>query len=73
MKFDSISVIECMKGAEDEEIIRMAIKENRVIITNDKEFGRLAIFYKPPGLKNQYVEDAYASLIRKRQVRRANV
>jgi len=36
MKFDSISVIECMKGAEDEEIIRMAIKENRVIITNDR-------------------------------------
>jgi predicted nuclease of predicted toxin-antitoxin system len=50
MNFDVISVIECMKGAEDEEIIHRAIKEDRIIITNDKDFGRLAGFYELPGL-----------------------
>jgi predicted nuclease of predicted toxin-antitoxin system len=50
MNFDSVSVIEYMKGAEDEEIMQRAVKENRVIITNDKDFGRLATFYKPPGM-----------------------
>ena len=50
LKYDSISVIECMKGAEDEAILRLAVKECRVIITNDKDFGRLAGFFKPPGI-----------------------
>jgi predicted nuclease of predicted toxin-antitoxin system len=62
MGFDSVSVIECMKGALDEEIIKRAIEENRVIITNDKYFGRLADFYKLPGiillrLKNESIEN----------------
>lgn len=62
MNFDSVSVIECMKGAEDEEIIKRAVKEDRVIITNDKDFGRLAGFYKPPGiillrLKDESIEN----------------
>jgi len=50
MNFDAISVIQFMKGAGDEEIIRKAIDENRVIITNDKDFGWLASLYKPPGI-----------------------
>ena len=50
LKHDSVSVIECMKGAEDEEILRLAVKERRVIVTNDKDFGRLAGFFKPPGI-----------------------
>ena len=50
LKYDSISVIECMKGAQDEEILRLAVKERRVIVTNDKDFGRLAGFFKPPGI-----------------------
>ena len=50
MGFDSVSVLECMKGALDEEIIQRAVEENRVIITNDKYFGRLAGFYKLPGI-----------------------
>ena len=48
--FDAVSVIECMKSAEDEEVLRRAVKEGRVIITNDKDFGRLAGFFKPPGI-----------------------
>ena len=50
MGFDSVSVIECMKGALDEDILKRAVAENRVIITNDKYFGRLAEFYKLPGI-----------------------
>jgi predicted nuclease of predicted toxin-antitoxin system len=50
MGFDSLSVIEIMKGAEDIDIIKKAKKENRIIITNDKDFGWLATIYKPPGL-----------------------
>jgi predicted nuclease of predicted toxin-antitoxin system len=50
MGFDSVSVIECMKGADDEDIIQRAIEENRMIITNDKYLGRLAGFYKLPGI-----------------------
>ena len=50
LNYDSVSFIECMKGAEDEEILRLAVKELRVIITNDKDFGRLAGFFKPPGI-----------------------
>ncbi len=38
-----------MKGAEDEKILRLAVKEHRVTITNDKDFGRLGGFFKPPG------------------------
>jgi predicted nuclease of predicted toxin-antitoxin system len=48
--FDSVSVIECMRGASDEEIIQRAVEENRVLVTNDKYFGRLAGFYKLPGM-----------------------
>ena len=50
MGFDSVSVIEIMKGAEDIDVIKKAKKENRVIVTNDKDFGWLATIYKPPGL-----------------------
>jgi len=50
LNFDCTSVIECMRGADDEEIIKRAVIENRVIVTNDKGFGRLAEFYKPPGI-----------------------
>jgi predicted nuclease of predicted toxin-antitoxin system len=59
---DSISVIECMKGASDTEIMERAVEEKRIIITNDKYFGRLAGFYKLPGmillrLKDESVEN----------------
>jgi predicted nuclease of predicted toxin-antitoxin system len=48
MGFDAISVIEIMRGAEDIEVIQKAREENRIIITNDKDFGWLATIYKPP-------------------------
>jgi predicted nuclease of predicted toxin-antitoxin system len=62
MGHDSVSVIELMKGASDEEIMGRAVDDNRIIITNDKYFGRLAGFYKLPGmillrLKDESVEN----------------
>jgi len=60
--FDSVSVIESMKGASDEEIVRKAVEEKRVIVTNDKYFGRLAAFNKLPDmillrLKDESIEN----------------
>ena len=62
MGFDAVSVIESMKGASDEEVLQKAVKENRVVITNDKYFGRLAGFNKLPGiillrLKDESIEN----------------
>jgi len=61
MNFDVVSVIQFMKGAADLEIIRKAIDENRVIITNDKDFGWLAAFYKPPGIVLLRLKDERAA------------
>ncbi len=62
MGYDSISIIESMKGASDEEIMQKAVAEDRVVITNDKYFGRLVGFYKLPGmillrLKDESIEN----------------
>jgi len=38
------------RGASDEEVIRLAKDENRIIVTMDKDFGYLALSYSPPGL-----------------------
>jgi predicted nuclease of predicted toxin-antitoxin system len=61
MNFDVVSVIQFMKGATDLEIMRKAIDENRVIITNDKDFGWLAAFYKPPGIVLLRLKDERAA------------
>lgn len=37
---DVESARECMLGADDEAVLRRAIAENRVILTNDLDFGR---------------------------------
>ena len=64
MGFDSVSVIDCMRGAEDEDVMKKAIEEDRVIITNDKDFGRLVRYYKPLGvillrLRDESVENKF--------------
>jgi len=50
MGFDAVSVIESMQGAEDLTIVRKAMEEKRIIITNDKDFGWLVTLYKSPGI-----------------------
>jgi len=50
MGYDAVSVIKTMKGASDIAIIKKAKQEDRIVITNDKDFGWLAAIYKPPGI-----------------------
>lgn len=43
--FDVFYIIEAKLSISDEEILNIAKKENRILITNDKDFGEL-IFYQ---------------------------
>ncbi len=49
--YDIASVWEFKPGMSDEEVVELAIKESRIIITFDKDFGRI-ILIKPsvPGI-----------------------
>ncbi len=49
--YDIASVWELRPGMSDEEVVELAIKESRIIITFDKDFGRIALL-KPsvPGI-----------------------
>lgn len=41
--YDVAWVVEIARGAEDEQVIALAAQEQRVLITNDKDFGNLAV------------------------------
>ncbi len=41
--YDVVSVWELSPGMTDEEVVELAIKERRIIITFDKDFGRIAL------------------------------
>jgi len=56
--FDVKSVYVAARGASDEEVIRLAKDENRIIVTMDKDFGYLALSYSPPGLILLRLRDA---------------
>jgi len=38
---DVISVFDEIRGADDREVIQKACEQNRILITNDKDFGEL--------------------------------
>jgi predicted nuclease of predicted toxin-antitoxin system len=38
---DAASVVEVMPQATDEDILRRAVSEGRIVVTNDKDFGEL--------------------------------
>ncbi|ABU82246.1 DUF5615 family PIN-like protein [Ignicoccus hospitalis] len=40
--YDVVSVWELSPGISDEEVVELAIKERRIIVTFDKDFGRIA-------------------------------
>lgn len=40
--FDVLAVSEVCPGAEDQRVIELAKKERRILLTEDKDFGRLA-------------------------------
>jgi len=45
---DVVSVFDEMRGADDREVIRIANEQNRILITNDKDFGELVFREKKP-------------------------
>jgi len=45
--YDTTSVVEDYRSLEDIVILKIAFEENRILITNDKDFGNL-ICQKPP-------------------------
>lgn len=49
---DVIAVTEAMPGATDETIMRRAIAEQRILVTEDKDFGELAFKHghRPHGI-----------------------
>lgn len=43
---DVLSVVENYVGSSDEDILRLANQEERILITNDKDFGELTFLQK---------------------------
>jgi predicted nuclease of predicted toxin-antitoxin system len=39
--YDVLAVSEIIPRAEDSEVIRLAVREKRILLTEDKDFGRL--------------------------------
>lgn len=39
--FDIIAIAESLKGASDREVLKVSIEEQRILITEDKDFGEL--------------------------------
>jgi predicted nuclease of predicted toxin-antitoxin system len=39
--FDVVSVAEVLSGGEDERVVELAIRERRILLAEDKDFGRL--------------------------------
>ena len=46
--WDVFAVKESMRGAEDAEILKRAEAEQRLVVTQDKDFGELAFKYRLP-------------------------
>jgi predicted nuclease of predicted toxin-antitoxin system len=45
---DVVSIGEIAPSAEDETVLRMAVHESRILLTEDKDFGELVIRLKLP-------------------------
>ncbi len=43
--FDVFSISESIPRAEDSEVIELALREKRILLTEDKDFGRLVYSY----------------------------
>lgn len=43
-----VGIVGPMKGAKDEEVLKKACEEDRILITNDKDFGELIYHQKLP-------------------------
>lgn len=45
--FDVLAVAEISPGAEDKSVIEYTVRERRLLLTEDEDFGRLACFVIP--------------------------
>ncbi len=45
---DVVSVFDEIRGADDRDVIHKAYEQNRILITNDKDFGELVFRDKKP-------------------------
>ncbi len=72
--YDTVSVWELKPGMNDEEVVELAIRESRIIITFDKDFGRIAllkpnitgvILLRIPPLNPQYIAGRILAALKK--------
>lgn len=49
-KINILAIRDLMKGGTDAEILEYALNDNRVIITNDKDFGELTFRLQKPNM-----------------------
>ncbi|MEX2750304.1 MAG: DUF5615 family PIN-like protein [Candidatus Freyarchaeota archaeon] len=47
-KYDALFVGDVLKSAKDEEVLEFAEREGRILITDDKDFGRLVLMLGKP-------------------------
>jgi predicted nuclease of predicted toxin-antitoxin system len=48
--YDTYSVAQKIRGATDQRVLSKAVREKRILITNDKELASLAILQRPLGI-----------------------
>jgi predicted nuclease of predicted toxin-antitoxin system len=44
--YDAIAVVDVLPQASDREILTYAVREARIVVTNDKDFGDLIFFHR---------------------------
>jgi predicted nuclease of predicted toxin-antitoxin system len=73
--YDVLAVSEITPRAEDSEVIRLAVREERILLTEDKDFGRLVyshgqktlgvIFLRFPTLVRKQIAKDVVKLVRR--------
>ena len=66
--YDTSSIAELSSGLDDEKVLSTAYKENRILITNDKDFGELIYKLSLPHkgiILFRLIEESYQSKINK--------
>ncbi len=63
---DVISITERMPGAEDEQVIKLAAAERRLLLTEDKDFGQLVILIRYPSTARSTLTDEVVKLLAER-------
>jgi predicted nuclease of predicted toxin-antitoxin system len=76
-KHDVVAVSETFSGSEDEAVIGLAVREARILLTEDKDFGRLiyaslkessgVILIRYPATARTALPEAIIDLIKKKQ------